>query len=606
LERRRTELEQRIRALVGAELIRLDEQIRTLERESATLLGREASPTNGYHSAISATPGATKWVQVDLGAPVPIDAIRLIPARPTDFPDTPGFGFPLRFRVEIGNDESLADAQLVFDHSGADFPNPSDSPMIIPGKRRTGRFVRVTATRLWERTDDFAFAMAELQVESGGRNLALGARVTALDSIEAGRWGVKNLVDGHSSRRRLEVTADSQSKATAIQQKLDNLARRRNSLIEQRVDPSVRTTWNELSRECSQLDRQIRELPAASMVYAATNDFAPQGSFTPSKGPRAIHLLRRGDVQSPGPLVNPGALACISGLPHEFALTDPNHEGERRAALAAWIVDPANPLTYRSIVNRVWQHHFGRGIVDTANDFGRMGSLPTHPELLDWLSIELRRGGASLKRLHRMIVCSAVYRQSSRYAPQGGGIDADNRYLWRMNRRRLDAEALRDAALAVGGRLDTSMGGPSVRWFGFEDDHSPRYQYDAFDVDSPAGRRRSIYRFIVRSVPDPFMECLDCPDPSLWMPKRTVTLTAIQALAAWNNRFMVRQAEHFAARVARETSDPSAQARRAYLLAMGRPPDERDWPMLLEFSAEHGLANVCRVLFNSNEFMFID
>ena len=164
-----------------------------------------------------------------------------------------------------------------------------------------------------------------------------------------------------------------------------------------------------------------------------------------------------------------------------------------------------------------------------------------------------------------------------------------------MNRTRLDAESVRDATLLAAGKLDLTMGGPAVRQFAFKDDHSPIYDYAAFDPDAPGGQRRSIYRFLVRSAPDPFMERLDCPDPSVLMPKRSTTLTAIQALAMWNNRFMVRMAEHLADRA---KGDPTQLAQ----WVLGRPlrEDER------EYANQHSLANLARVLFNTNEFLFVD
>src|SRR5262249_50057483 len=158
-----------------------------------------------------------------------------------------------------------------------------------------------------------------------------------------------------------------------------------------------------------------------------------------------IFVLRRGDVEQAGEPVGPGALTCVPGLDPRFVLPDPNDEGGRRGALAAWIADPRNPLTWRSIVNRVWHYPFGRGLVETPNAFARNGSKPTHPELLDWLAVQFRDSGQSLKALHRLIVTSAVYRQSSRDHPAFAKLDADNRWLWRMNRQRLDAEELRDS-----------------------------------------------------------------------------------------------------------------------------------------------------------------
>ncbi len=304
----------------------------------------------------------------------------------------------------------------------------------------------------------------------------------------------------------------------------------------------------------------------------------------------------------------PGALSCLPGLSGDFSLANPADEGSRRTALARWITDPKNPLTARSIVNRVWQYHFGRGLVDTPNDFGHMGSLPTHPELLDWLAAELTDQPSAwrLKRLHRLILRSAVYRQVSTDNPTFAAIDSGNQYLWRMNRQRLEAEALRDAVLSVSGKLDLTMGGPSHQQFFFKDDHSPVYDYERFDVDSPASFRRCVYRFIVRSVPDPFMECLDCADPSLLTPKRNMTLTALQALSLLNNQFMVRQAEHFAARLSAATPELDQQITLAYALSFGREPTADERRLVREYVSKNSLASLCRVIFNSNEFLFVD
>src|SRR5256885_158943 len=235
-----------------------------------------------------------------------------------------------------------------------------------------------------------------------------------------------------------------------------------------------------------------------------------------------------------------------------------------------------------------------------------MGSLPTHPELLDWLACWVLDNGESLKKLHRLMVTSATYRQSSQNDPGFAGIDGDNRFLWRMNRQRLDAESFRDTLLLLSGKLDLTAGGPSVRQFFFKDDHSPTYDYTRFDADSPAACRRSVYRFIVRSVPDPFMEALDCPDANLLTPKRNVTLTALQALSTLNDAFVLRQCEHFAARLQRESADLSVQIDRAYTLALSRPPRPSEAGLLRAYARKHGLANACRVLFNSSEFVFVD
>jgi hypothetical protein len=249
-----------------------------------------------------------------------------------------------------------------------------------------------------------------------------------------------------------------------------------------------------------------------------------------------------------------------------------------------------------------------------------MGSTPTHPELLDCLAVWFRDHGGSLKQLHRLIVTSATYRQSSqveRREPRIAGrsldlrpstLDSDNRYLWRMNRARLDAESIRDAVLQVTGQLDLTMGGPSAQQFvqspGIH--VTPVVDYAKFDADSPAGRRRSVYRFLFRTLPDPFMDSLDCPAGDQLAPSRTESVTPLQALAMWNNDFIIRQSEHFAERLRRMSQDPGAQITAAHQLALGRTPTKSEAKELAAFAAKHGLANVCRVILNSNEFMFVN
>jgi hypothetical protein len=235
-----------------------------------------------------------------------------------------------------------------------------------------------------------------------------------------------------------------------------------------------------------------------------------------------------------------------------------------------------------------------------------MGSPPSHPELLEWLAGWFAEHGHSLKALHRLLVTSAVYRQTSVSRDDAARLDGGNRFLWRMNRARLDAECVRDTMLALSGKLDLTMGGPSVQQFFFQDDHSPVYDYARFDVDDPRSFRRSIYRFLVRSVPDPFMECLDCADPSIMTPKRNTTLTAIQALALLNNPLAVRQAEHFAGRVNTLRADTPGQVEAAWTLAVGRPPSDKQRQALAAYADKFGLPAACRMIFNSNEFVFVD
>jgi hypothetical protein len=356
------------------------------------------------------------------------------------------------------------------------------------------------------------------------------------------------------------------------------------------------------------LDRQLAALPPARLVYAAAHDFKPDGSFRPTAGPRPVHVLKRGDINKPGKEAKPGALACVPGLEAHFPLADPSDEGSRRAALARWLSDPHNVLTWRSIVNRVWHYHFGRGLVDTPNDFGHMGSLPTHPELLDWLACRLLESGGSLKQLQRLIVTSAVYRQSSRHNPRFAEVDGDNRYLWHMNRKRLEAEEVHDALLLITAKLDGTMGGPSVKQFiqspGIH--VTPKVDYESFDVDRPENCRRSVYRFIFRTLPDPFMEALDCPDSSQLTPVRSASVSALQALAMLNDKFVLRMSEHLAARATQAGPEVPERIRAAYRLALDREPTAQECQAMTGYAGKYGLANACRVLLNSNEFMFVN
>ncbi|HLW67931.1 MAG TPA: DUF1553 domain-containing protein, partial [Gemmataceae bacterium] len=289
-----------------------------------------------------------------------------------------------------------------------------------------------------------------------------------------------------------------------------------------------------------------------------------------------------------------------------------NHtESDRRAALARWLTDPRNPLTWRSIVNRVWQYHFGKGLVDTPNDFGKNGGTPTHPELLDWLAADFRDNGGSIKRLHRMMVCSAAYQQSSIPSPQASKAslrgDSDNKYLAHMNRRRLEAEAIRDSVLAISGKLNSRMYGPSFRDFVIDKpEHSPHYEYHLHDPEDPNSHRRSVYRFAVRSQPQPFMTTLDCADPSMQVARRNESLSALQALALLNNDLMIVMARHYAERLQKCDGDLAAKVERAFYECLGRRPSVAERETLAQYTERNGLPNLCRLLFNLNEFVFVD
>jgi mono/diheme cytochrome c family protein len=368
-----------------------------------------------------------------------------------------------------------------------------------------------------------------------------------------------------------------------------------------KFDPIPQSDYYRLQAVFAGVDRGDRPsrqpaLPPGSLVYAVR-----------PHSPRPIAVLRRGEVDQPGDSVNPGTLACVPSLPGSFDLPDPGDEGSRRVSLANWLSSPKNVLTWRSIANRLWHYHFGRGLVETPNDFGRNGAAPTHPEILDWLAARIRDHGQSLKVAHRLIVTSAAYRQAATDDPSCGSIDADNRFLWRQNRRRLDAEAVRDSVLAASGMLDNRMGGPGFEPFAFKDDHSPIYDHsDPAKIDSPEVHRRTIYRFIVRSVPNPFMESLDCADPNLNTPVRSQTLTALQALALWNDLFMLRQSQALAYRLEQQSVDDQSRIANAIRLTLSRNPHRFELESLSAHARKYGLASACRLLFNTNEFVFLD
>ena len=307
-------------------------------------------------------------------------------------------------------------------------------------------------------------------------------------------------------------------------------------------------------------------------------------------------------------MASPGSVESIRGLTARFPISDPDDEGQRRAALALWLTDPANPLIGRVIVNRAWHHHFGKGIVDTPNDFGKMGGTPSYPELLDWLAAEFREAGGSLKKLHRLMVTSGTYRQVSRDDPGAAAIDSDNRLLWRMNRGRLDAETVRDSILLASGRLvDEKYGPPVMQFLMTPGVHvTPVADYDRFDLDQPPARRRSIYSYTFRTRPDPFLETLDCPDASQSAPVRSGSVGALQALALWNNKFTLRHAEHLAELASGESIDLDARVRFVALRVLGRLPTDPERAEWAEYARRFDLANLARVLFNCSEFLFVD
>jgi hypothetical protein len=299
-------------------------------------------------------------------------------------------------------------------------------------------------------------------------------------------------------------------------------------------------------------------------------------------------------------------LRAVPGLGADFKLAPNASDADRRNKLAAWITHRDNPLFARVIVNRLWHYHFGQGLVTTPSDFGYNGGRPSHPELLDWLARTLQQNGYRLKPVHRLIVTSAAYRQSSRSNAAAVKLDADNRLLWRKSPQRLEAEAIRDAVLRVSGQLDTQVGGKGyrdVRHFAFKGSNF----YETLAETGSGKRRRTIYRFAPRGGRNPFLDTFDCPDPSATAPQRASTTTPLQALALMNNALIFQMADQFAKRVEREVGkDVAKQTAWMYQLAYGRAADANEIQLAARFAKEHSLPALCRVILNSNEFVFIE
>jgi hypothetical protein len=300
--------------------------------------------------------------------------------------------------------------------------------------------------------------------------------------------------------------------------------------------------------------------------------------------------------------------AVLVGRQPDFLAPD-GRTTRRRLSLARWVAGPDNPLTARVIVNRVWQHHLGEGLVRTPSDFGAQGERPTHPELLDWLAGEFVRGGWSLKKLHRLILTSSTYRMGKDRHPEYARLDPEDRLLARVPYRRLAAEAVRDSILAVSGQLDRRLYGPTmypeVPRAALEGHSDPDKVWKASSEREAA--RRTVYAHVKRSLLVPLVEVLDGCDTTRSTARRNVTTVAPQALTLYNGEFVNRQARHLAGRLAREAGpDPGAQVDLAYRLALCRPPTAAERDALLDFLRQGSREQMCRVLFNLNEFVYPD
>jgi len=361
--------------------------------------------------------------------------------------------------------------------------------------------------------------------------------------------------------------------------------------IDEFLTPEQRSVIEELNKQIEALKLDLPDLPRAYYLEE------------PGPQPPPTYLLIRGKAATPGPEVTPAVPEVLVRAQPQF----PN--SQRRLTLAKWLASPENPLTARVIVNRVWQHHFGEGLVRTPSDFGIMGDKPAYPELLDWLTTWFIDHGWSIKQLTRLILSSNAYRTSTAWNAEYGLKDPDDRLLWRMPYKRLEVEAIRDSILAISGHLNTKMFGPSVYPeippAALEGSSDPDKIWKASSEQDAS--RRTVYVFLKRSMIVPMLDVLDLCDTSHSAARRLNTSVATQALTLFNGDFVNAQARYLAERLRKEAGDDERkQIDLAWRLALARPPKPTETAAMLDFLKRESLEQMCRVIFNLNEFVYAD
>jgi Protein of unknown function (DUF1553)/Protein of unknown function (DUF1549)/Planctomycete cytochrome C len=434
-------------------------------------------------------------------------------------------------------------------------------------------------------------------------------------------------------QRAIAVPEDKRTPGEAL---LANQVIRTTSVSSEEIDviisPEDLARKKALSAEIKAAEKERpKPIPMAAGVTDGDYRFAPDGAGdepAPGKGVKheafegsylfkgpgryeapPSYFLIRGDAESRGSLMKPGfvTVATYGNPPTEDPPAD-GHTSGRRRALAEWLGSPDNPLTARVIVNRIWNHHFGRGIVATLDNFGKMGETPTHPELLDWLAVEFVNRGWSIKEMHRLLMTSEAYQMSSQFNDAADvEKDPENADVWRFRIQRLDAEIVRDDIMAVSGSLNLQMGGPAVF------PHLPGEILESMkngiwdnQADGPGVWRRSIYVYRKRGLPFPMFEVFDLPDQNTSCGRRNVSTVATQALTLLNDEFVLKQARLFADRVKEAApNDPAKQIDLAYRIALTRPPDEKEFAIASDFLKKQSLVDLTHVILNLNEFLYV-
>ena len=395
---------------------------------------------------------------------------------------------------------------------------------------------------------------------------------------------------------RLEVSIDGESwseVANSNNRAPINETRRTVRLRKVIVAAEEQSRMDTLKSEIARIRAEIERVPALPVWWVGKRAEAP--------GPFAIFL--GGNPQKKGEEAFPTSLSAFDHTTKSFRLEPASSEGDRRLALAKWLVSSEQPLTARVWANRIWKYHFGTGMVDTPSDFGFMGSRPSHPELLDWLAQEVKRNGWRLKPMHRLIMNSQAYRQSADWRMDAARLDSDARLLWRFPPRRLEAEEIRDTILEVAGKLDRTQGGPGFKLYEYLQDNVATYV--PLEIHGPETYRRSIYHHNARAAPVDLVSDFDCPDPAFAEPRRPVTTTPLQALSLMNHRFTLDMATAFAERLDREASTTETKIRRAFLLAFGRQPSHEEIADATALMEAHGARAFGRAIFNASELIHI-
>jgi hypothetical protein len=401
--------------------------------------------------------------------------------------------------------------------------------------------------------------------------------------------------------------------------------------IQKLMTPEELARRKALSDQAAALEKQRpAQLPMAEIATDGDWRFTPMGEgddtiscpkcrIMPENGsflhtgpgkyvPPPSYFLIRGDVESHGSQMKPGFIQVITvgNPPTELPPAD-GHTSGRRRALAEWIASPQNPLTARVIVNRIWQKHFGRGIVATLENFGKMGEQPTHQDLLDWMAVEFMNRGWSIKQLNKLMMTSEAYQMASAFENAADAqSDPENKYLWRFRQQRLDAEIVRDSLLAVGGNLNPAIGGPAV--FPFMPKELLESQFRGTWKNMPEGPdvwRRSIYVYQRRSLPYPMFDTFDHPDMNVTAGARNVSTVPTQALTLLNNPFVLSEAQRLADRVTHEARDPYSQINLAYQIALARPATEKEIEIGLDLIKRYSLVDLTHVIVNLNEFLYL-